>query len=105
MTHSPFQPTQRAFVKHILVLFVIILTLIPVVKAEDDKWIDGIRFRHASIYNTIDFMLESDEEPLMRVEQPGYRHLKSQQSLPIAIVLPETLMNSWSFRGGVFEWQ
>ena len=94
----------RAFVKYILASFAIILMLVSEVYAKDDKWIDGIRFRHASIYNTIDFMLESGEEPLMRVE-PGYRHLKNQQSLPIAIVLPETLMNSWSYRGGVFEWQ
>jgi len=78
--------------------------LVSEVYAKDDKWIDGIRFRYAIIYNPIDFMLESGEEPLMRVES-GYRHLRSQQSLPIAIVLPETLMNSWSFRGGVFEWQ
>ena len=37
----------RAFVKHVLVLFVIILTLIPVVKAEEKSWyeIDGIRIR------------------------------------------------------------
>ena len=33
--------------KYYIVLFVIILTLIPVVKAEDKSWyeIDGIRFR------------------------------------------------------------
>ena len=78
--------------------------LVSEVYAKDDKWIDGIRFRYAIIYNPIDFMLESGEEPLMRVES-GYRHLRSQQSLPIAIVLPETLMNSWSFRGGEIEWQ
>ena len=52
------------------------------------------------------FILDKDgrKERLMKIET-GYRHLKNQQSLPIAIVLPETLMNSWSFRGGVFEWQ
>ena len=52
MTHSPFQPTQRAFVKHVLVLFVIILALIPVVKAEEKSWyeIDGIRFRPVGFF-------------------------------------------------------
>ena len=103
MIRSTFQANQRAFMKHVFVLIAIILMLVSEVYAKDDKWIDGIRFRYASIYNTIDFMLEIGEEPLMRVE-PGYRHLENQQSLPIAIVLPETLMNSWSFRGGVFEW-
>ena len=45
MVYGLFQPNQKNFVKHVLVMFVIILTLIPVVKAEDKSWyeIDGIR--------------------------------------------------------------
>ena len=35
--------------KQLLVLFVIILTSIPEVYAEDDKWIDGIKFRTGQI--------------------------------------------------------
>ena len=35
----------------------------------------------------------------------NFSHLKDTQLFPIAITLPETLMNSWSFRGALFEWQ
>ncbi len=40
--------------KHVLVFFVIILTLIPVVKAEEKSWyeIDGIRVRYGINLNT-----------------------------------------------------
>ena len=54
MVYGLFQPNQKNFVKHVLVLFAIILTLIPVVKAEDKSWyeIDGIRVRYAINRNT-----------------------------------------------------
>ena len=48
MIKGPLQPTQRAFVKQVLGLFAIILVLVPVVYAEDDKWIDGIMYRWAN---------------------------------------------------------
>jgi hypothetical protein len=35
MVSGLFQPNQKNFMKHVLVLFAIILALIPVVKAED----------------------------------------------------------------------
>jgi len=55
MIKVSFQPTQRAFLKQVLVFFVIILALIPVVKAEEKSWyeIDGIRVRRGQINNDI----------------------------------------------------
>jgi len=37
-------------VKQVLVLFAIIFVSVPLAKAEDDKWIDGIKFRYGE-YN------------------------------------------------------
>ena len=36
--------------KQVLVLFAIIFVSVPLAKAEDDKWIDGIKFRYGE-YN------------------------------------------------------
>ena len=46
MIKVSFQPTQRAFLKQVLVLFAIIFVSVPLAKAEDDKWIDGIKIRN-----------------------------------------------------------
>ena len=37
--------------------------------------------------------------------QNKLRHLGPTSSFPISITLPETLMNSWSFRGAILEYQ
>ena len=89
--------------KHILVLLSIILALIPAVYAEDDKWIDGIKIRAGHNANITRFRMpwEGDREIIETRGSSQYR----SPIFPIAIALPETLMNSWSFRGGVFEYQ
>ena len=51
MRHSPFQPTQREFMKHVFVFFTIILALFPEVYAEDDKWIDGIIYTYGQSHS------------------------------------------------------
>ncbi len=115
MVYGPFQPTQRAFVKHILVLFVIILTLIPVVKAEDKSWyeIDGIRFRLVGFFENkiVTYMPWKIEnrispyfrEPINTAAIAG--NYQRKNIFPLALELPETLMTSWSFRGFLLEFK
>ena len=115
MVYGPFQPTQRDFVKHVLVLFVIILALIPVVKAEDKSWyeIDGIRIRPAGFTMDkltfyIPWKIEKRINPYF--SSPPFKGAitgKEQQGdlFRFTLELPETLMTSWSFRGGLFEFE
>ena len=103
MIKVSFQPTQRAFLKQVLVLFAIIFVSVPLAKAEDDKWIDGIKIRsgHNANRTVLKMPWEGDREI---IETRG-ASLERSPLLPVAIALPETLMSSWSFRGGVFEYQ
>ena len=89
--------------KQLLVLSMILLVLIPSVYAEDDKWIDGIKIRAGFNASVTRFRMpwEGDREI---IETRGSSQIRSP-IFPISISLPETLMNSWSFRGGVFEYQ
>ena len=129
MKHSPFHPTQRAFVKHILVLFTIILALIPVVKAEEKSWyeIDGIRFRYVT--NSPEDcegkgLVSCSKNPIgiympWKIEDrisPYFSDAPSNAAaiavknvwkplFPFALELPETLMTSWSYRGALFEFE
>ena len=96
-----FQPTQRAFVKQSLVLFTIILVLVPVVYAEDDKWIDGIMYRLANSGTTISLKIHNDQGNIHFDEIDSMGIL----SWPIIITFPETLMNSWSYRGLYIDYQ
>ena len=105
MTHRSFQPIHRAFVKQILILFVIILISVPVINAEEICWykIDGIKIRYGTFQHTTFFDLPGEGQ-IIRTNN-NFSHLKDTRLFPIAITLPETLMNSWSFRGALFEWQ
>ena len=118
MVSGLFEPNQKNFVKHVLVMFAIILTLIPVVKAEDKSWyeIDGIRFRpvlansHNPIVIYMPWKKESRIDPLYPgigiPNTPSIAGKAEEKGLfPLALELPETLMTSWSFRGGVLEFQ
>ena len=99
--------------KHVLVLFSIILTLIPVVKAEDKSWyeIDGIRVRYAINRNTqliyMPWKIESQITPFGISPNIGLIAGKAEPKnlFPLALELPETLMTSWSFRGALFEFE
>ena len=100
-----FQPTQRAFVKQLLVLFWIKLVLVPTVYAEDDKWINGIKFRYGESANRTEFYMGEDQ-----IFRTAYKYANMQKEeggrmFPFALALPETLMNSYSFRGGQLEFR
>ena len=82
--------------------------------AEDQSWyeIDGIKIRYGNLRNTTDIFLQGHSPRISEGPESSFinkndkfSHLKPTPIFPIAIVLPETLMSSWSFRGAVFEYQ
>ena len=89
--------------KYLLVLLSIILALIPVVKAEDKSWyeIDGIKFRGGVVNHNL--LVNWESEDIMEADH-DFTQFKLPPSSPITIVLPERLLNSWSFSAGVLEW-
>ena len=113
MVYGLFQPNQKNFVKHVLVLFVIIFTLIPEVFAEDDKWIDGIRFRPRNDHKLdmvvyMPWKIESQITPFFSgsPQVGAITGIRGDKNLfPLALELPETLMTSWLFRGALFEFE
>jgi hypothetical protein len=96
---------------------VIILTLIPVVKAEEKSWyeIDGIRVRPVGNYRGpvviyMPWKIEKGIDPLYPgigiPNTPDIAGKAEEKGLfPLALELPETLMTSWSFSGGLFEFE
>ena len=95
-----------AIVKYVLVIIISILLSIPSVYAEDDKWIDGIRVRYGEEwYETyISMPLAGKDTDIIKTENTISKFTPISQ-FPIAITLPEKLMNSWSFRGAFLEYQ
>ena len=95
--------------KYILVLFALMMVLVPTGYAEDDKWIDGIKIRGGRLRNNTGISLSKETNhqipPAIIDQTDQFSHLDAPPIFPIAIVLPETLMTSWSFRGAVFEFQ
>jgi|TARA_B100000929_G_C15465651_1_gene406075 hypothetical protein len=92
--------------KYVLVLFAVMMVLVSTVYAEDDKWIDGIRFRYGQEwYETyISIPLAGKDTDIIKTENTISKFTPISQ-FPIAITLPEILMNSWSFRGAFLEYQ
>ena len=92
--------------KYVLVLFAVMMVLVSTVYAEDDKWIDGIRFRYGQEwYETyISIPLAGKDTDIIKTENTISKFTPISQ-FPIAIALPEILMNSWSFRGAYLEYQ
>ena len=92
--------------KYVLVLFAVMRVLVSTVYAEDDKWIDGIRFRYGQEwYETyISIPLAGKDTDIIKTENTISKFAPISQ-FPIAIALPEKLMNSWSFRGAFLEYQ
>ena len=107
MIRSTFQANQRTFVKHILASFAILLMLVSEVYPKKDKWIDGISIRYGNTRNDIFIKLEEKEnlQDSIIYNEERLRGQGLTQISPIAIALPETLMNSWSFRGAFFEFE
>ena len=117
--------------KYVLAFFAFVIFSVPIVNAqklveenaqelveedengqllEDKSWyeIDGIKIRYGYLRNRTDIFLPSQETSSSSnlIETNNLIGNKDlTQISPIAIVLPETLMTSWSFRGAVFEFQ
>ena len=92
-----------SMLKHVLNFIVLMLLSCPAIQAEEG-WIDGIKIRFGNLRNRTDIFLPSQETSFINKDDK-FSHLNPTPIFPIGIVLPETLMNSWSFRGAVFEFQ
>ena len=90
--------------KQVFVLFTVILALIPIVYADDD-WIDGIKIRVGDIQHVDNVSMTDKSEDNIFGTNKEFSHLKNTPLFPIAITLPETLMNSWSWRGALLEYK
>ena len=111
--------------KYVLAFFAFVIFSVPIVNAqelveenengqllEDKSWyeIDGIKIRIGRLRNNTGISLSSQENshqlpPAIIDQTDQFSHQNAIPISPIAIVLPETLMTSWSFRGAVFEFQ
>ncbi len=100
-----FDWLMRKAIKYLLASL-LLFVLAGAVHAEEGKWIDGIKFRGGTLVNDTDFTLPWVEggSTIINVNA-DFSHLEVPNLFPIAIALPETLMNSWSFRAAVFEYQ
>ena len=96
----------------LLSLCCLILTALPI-QAEEDKWIDGIRFRPVTgsqnpIVIYMPWKIEGRISPYFS-DAPNTAAIAGTRGeknlLPFALELPETLMTSWSFRGGQFDFE
>jgi hypothetical protein len=96
---------MNLILKLLLLPLLLLLTALPV-QAEEDKWIDGIKIRFGLLTNTTIFRLPGvgEKDTIIEVNK-DFSHLAETPMFPIVITLPETLMNSWSFRGALFEYQ
>jgi len=96
---------MNLILKSLLLPLLLLLTAMPV-HAREKSWyeIDGIRFRIGFGQQEIRFMLPEGEA----IIQPD-PELEGQNAgnylFPVAIVFPETLMSSFSFRGAFFEYK
>ena len=79
---------------------------VTAVCAEEGKWIDGIRLQFGDTSQSIVFFTDrSDETGGQAIIRKSQLENENPTSLyPIAIALPESLMNSWSFRGSFIEY-
>ena len=112
--NGTLKPSQRYFMKHIIVFLVIILSSCLRTYAEDDDWIDGITYRlkvyHSSLeYNYVSPLTGEQHRILTSSANGSFgvadvnAHTSdlfegSSMSFPIAIAFKENLMNAWSYR-------
>jgi len=110
---------MNPLLKSLLFPLLLLLTALPI-QAEEDKWIDGIRFRpvNDSKLDMVVYMpwkIEDRISPYFssppktgaissNVVSTTYGFEKTTL-FPFALELPETLMTSWSFRGGQFDFE
>ena len=92
---------KNLILKSLLLPLLLLLTVLPV-QAEEKSWyeIDGIKFRTglqwSSMYFRSPSRSESDDEGYLFREQSGEG---LTNLFPVSIVFPESLINSFSFRG------
>ena len=94
--------------KQVLGLFAIILVSVPVINAEEKSWyeIDGIRIRSGYYESYVGITIEGldrNSDEIMSTSTGFFRPSENQLS-PFSIEFPETLMNSWSYRGLHFSY-
>ena len=95
---------MNLILKSLLLPLLLLLTALPV-QAEEDKWIDGIKIRVSYLKNmTLIYLPWEGTKSNIIQRRDDFSHLEDITIFPIAITLPEKLMNSWSFRGGFIEW-
>jgi len=87
----------------LLSLCCLILTALPV-QAEEKSWyeIDGIKFRLGGGTQEIRFWVPGESIIQQDYDLEGQ---DQKRLFPVAIVFPETLMSSFSFRGAFFEYK
>ena len=112
--------------KYVLAFFAFVIFSVAIVNAEEKSWyeIDGIKFRYGTNVQQIWFKTYGTvKSPRKLVKQPfsGDNEHYSQEMFikpdsqlegqktpiifPITIVLPESLMNSYSFRGAFLDYK
>jgi len=94
---------MNPLLKSLLLPLLLILTALPI-QAEEDKWIDGIKIRFGLLTNKTAISLPWKGQIQSIKVRDDFSHLEDIAMFPVAITLPETLMNSWSFRGALLEW-
>ena len=97
---------KNLILKSLLLPLLLLLTALPV-QAEEKSWyeIDGIKIRFAIQYSETKLGLAFGSHKTIIEPNSDFSHLGDKEMFPFAIVFPETLMNSWSFRGAVFEYE
>ena len=97
---------ERYFVKQVLVLFATVLILIPEVYAQDDKLIDGIKFRYGAHFTTYEFELDNrnvaSKHGGINTEIDKYTGWAGKSKFPIIITFPETA-SRWTFRQPYYD--
>ena len=92
--------------KYVLVLFAVMMVLVSTVYAEENKWIDGIKFRYGTLNNDdyLTITVASGWGENQKITSTGEVNKTEERRFPVTIALPETLMNSWSFRQAYFDY-
>ena len=96
--------------KYDLALFVFVIFSVAIVNAEEKSWyeIDGIKFRYGDNVQQIWFSTNDNEnysEEIIIKPDFQLEGQKVPKLTPITIVLPESLMNSYSFRGAFLDYK
>ena len=96
---------MNPLLKSLLLPLLLLLTALPV-QAEEKSWyeIDGIKFRIGFGQQEINFMAQGTEG-IIRPDPELEGQTPENYLFPVAIVFPETLMSSFSFRGAFFEYK